>query len=70
MTVYVVAQLKFIDRMAYDRYQAAFPAVFSGFEEQVLAADESPRVLEGKWPADKMVLLSFANAVISRVGRL
>ena len=31
MTVYVIAQLKMIDRAAYDRYQARFFDVFKKF---------------------------------------
>ena len=61
MTVYVIAQLKFTDRAAYDRYMAAFPAVFAQFNGKLLAADESPRVLEGQWDRDKVVLMSFPD---------
>jgi uncharacterized protein (DUF1330 family) len=61
MTVFVIAQLKFTDRQAYDRYQNAFPAVFAKFKGRVLAADESPEVLEGSWDRDKLVLLSFPD---------
>lgn len=61
MTVYTVAQLKFTDLEAYRRYQAAFPAVFARFNAKVLAADEAPRVLEGDWPRDKVVILAFPD---------
>lgn len=61
MTVYTVAQLKFTDLEAYRRYQAAFPAVFARFNARVLAADEAPRVLEGDWPRDKVVILAFPD---------
>ncbi len=61
MTVYLVAQLKFTDLPAYRRYQAAFPAVFSRFNGQVLAADEQPSVIEGEWPMDKLVLMAFPD---------
>ena len=61
MTVYTVAQLKFTDIDAYRRYQKAFPAVFAKFNAKVLAADESPRVLEGEWPRDKVVILAFPD---------
>ncbi|HEX7966923.1 MAG TPA: DUF1330 domain-containing protein [Stellaceae bacterium] len=49
MTVYIVAQLKFTNREAYDRYQARFWDVFRQFDGRLLAADESPQVLEGRW---------------------
>lgn len=61
MTVYTVAQLKFTDVEAYRRYQKAFPAVFAKFNATVLAADEAPRVLEGDWPRDKVVILAFPD---------
>lgn len=67
MAVYVVAQLKFKDRPAYDRYQAAFGPVFRKYAGQVLAADEAPRVEEGSWSADKVVLLSFPDESTYRI---
>ena len=61
MTVYVVAQLTFKDRPAYDRYQANFFGVFRKFKGRLLAADENPVVLEGEWRADKIVMMSFED---------
>ena len=53
MTVYVIVQLKMIDRAAYDRYQARFFGVFKQFNGRLLAADESPDVLEGTGTATR-----------------
>lgn len=61
MTVYAIAQLKFTDRPAYDRYQAKFMDVFGRFSGTLLAADESPRVVEGSWDGEKLVLMSFPD---------
>ena len=61
MTVYVIAQLRYTRRDAYDRYQARFCGVFAKFKGQVLAADEHPRVVEGDWLRDKVVLMSFPD---------
>ena len=66
MAVYVIAQLRFTDRPAYDRYQARFMEVFAKFRGRVLAADERPRVEEGKWDRDKVVLLSFPDEAAYR----
>ena len=66
MTVYVIAQLKFKDRPAYDRYQVAFPRVFRNFKGRVLAADEKPLVLQGQWDRDKVVMLSFPDEAEAR----
>lgn len=61
MTVYAIAQLKMTDRAAYDRYQARFFDVFRKYNGRLLAADEQPRVLEGEWPFDKLVMMSFPD---------
>jgi uncharacterized protein (DUF1330 family) len=61
MTVYAVAQLRFTDRDAYDRYQARFMEVFTRFSGRLLAADEAPRVVEGTWDRQKLVLMSFPD---------
>ena len=58
MTVYAIAQLRFTDRAAYDRYQARFMEVFRRHPGTLLAADESPRVIEGEWDREKVVLMS------------
>lgn len=61
MPIYTIAQLKFEDEAAYRRYQAAFPAVFAKFNAKVLVADENPRVLEGEWERDKVVVIEFPD---------
>jgi uncharacterized protein (DUF1330 family) len=61
MTVYVIAQLKFTNRAAYDRYQARFMDVFRQFKGRLLAADEQPTVVEGTWDREKVVLMSFPD---------
>ncbi|WP_431970903.1 DUF1330 domain-containing protein [Nocardia sp. bgisy134] len=61
MTVYVIAQLKFTDRAAYDRYQARFMSVFTKYEGTLLAADETPTTLEGTTDREKVVLMSFPD---------
>ncbi len=66
MPVYTIAQLKFTDIDAYRRYQKAFPAVFAKFDAKVLVADEAPRVLEGDWPRDKVVILAFPDEAEAR----
>ena len=66
MTVYVIVQLKMTDRAAYDRYQARFFGVFKQFNGRLLAADESPDVLEGSWDRDKVVLMSFPDEAAYR----
>ena len=66
MTVYVIVQLKMNDCAAYDRYQARFFDVFKKFSGRLLSADEHPRVIEGKWDRDKLVLMSFPDEAAFR----
>jgi uncharacterized protein (DUF1330 family) len=66
MTVYVVGQLKFTDRAAYERYAARFRGVLKQFGGRLLAADEQPEIIEGRWDRDKIVRLSFSNATAFR----
>ncbi|OBK76516.1 DUF1330 domain-containing protein [Mycobacterium sp. 1164985.4] len=61
MTVYAIAQLRFTDRAAYDRYQARFLDVFTRYSGTLLAADESPQILEGESDREKVVLMSFPD---------
>ena len=61
MPVYAIAQLRFTDRAAYDRYQARFIEVFRRHPGTLLAADESPQVIEGRWDREKLVLMSFPD---------
>ena len=61
MTVYAIAELRFTDRAAYDRYQARFMDVFARHSGTLLAADESPQILEGASDRQKVVLMSFPD---------
>ena len=62
MTVYALAQLRIHDRESYDRYQSRFMPVLQKYNGRLLAADETPRVLEGEWwDRNKVVLMEFAD---------
>jgi len=61
MTVYALAQLSFTHRPAYDRYRDRFMDIFRRFEGRLLAADEQPKVIEGRWSREKVVLVSFPD---------
>jgi uncharacterized protein (DUF1330 family) len=66
VTVYAIAQLRFADRAAYDRYQARFMEVFRRHPGTLLAADEAPQVIEGRWDREKLVLMSFPDEAAFR----
>jgi uncharacterized protein (DUF1330 family) len=61
MTVFALAQLKFKDREAYQRYRDKFMPILMEFGGRLLAADEKPETVEGIWEGDKVVLLSFKS---------
>ena len=61
MTVYALAQISIHDRARYDRYAARFMDVFQRFEGRLLAADESPVVVEGVWAHKKVILMAFPD---------
>jgi uncharacterized protein (DUF1330 family) len=66
MMVYAIAQLTITDRATYDRYQQRFMSVMKQFKGRVLAADEHPQVVEGKWDREKVVLLEFPDEPLFR----
>ncbi len=59
MSVYVIVQLSIHDRTRYDQYAGAFMPVLKQYHGTLLAADDGPRVLEGEWSGDRVVLLRF-----------
>lgn len=61
MTVYAIAQFEIHNREAYDRYVSKFGEVFGKFKGTLLVSDEQPTVLEGEWPKDKVVVMSFPD---------
>ncbi len=61
MTVYALAQITIHDRGRYDGYVARFLGVLQKFQGRLLAADESPVVLEGEWPHRKVILIAFPD---------
>jgi uncharacterized protein (DUF1330 family) len=63
MAVYALAQLTIRDRDTYNRYTARFLDVLAAFGGRLLAADGSPRVVEGGWDREKVVLIEFPDAV-------
>ncbi|RBP51295.1 DUF1330 domain-containing protein [Arenicella xantha] len=61
MTVYAIAQFEIHNRDSYDKYTAQFWDVFKQFKGSLLVNDEAPKVLEGEWPKDKIVVMSFPD---------
>jgi uncharacterized protein (DUF1330 family) len=61
MTVYAIAQITIHDRARYDRYASRFLGVLSRYKGRLLAADESPRVIEGAWDHEKAIVIAFED---------
>jgi uncharacterized protein (DUF1330 family) len=59
MTVYIINNMTVHDQQAYKTYIKGFMPVFERFGGKVLAAQNSPSAIEGVWPFDRTVLLSF-----------
>ena len=62
MSVYVVVQLEMHNREIYDRYQSNFFDVFIKYKGKLLASDEKPKVVEGSWDMDKVVIMNFPDS--------
>jgi uncharacterized protein (DUF1330 family) len=61
MTQYFVAQIKINDETGYEKYLEHFDEIFSKYNGEYLAIDESPSLLEGKWNYTKLVLIKFPS---------
>jgi uncharacterized protein (DUF1330 family) len=57
MSVYVIVQLTVHDRNRYDVYADALVATMTPHGGKVLVADDAPRVLEGEWSGNRVVML-------------
>ena len=61
MSSYFVALINIHDPVRYEKYLAGFDAVFEKYKGQVVSVEDSPKVLEGEWPAERTVLIKFPN---------
>jgi uncharacterized protein (DUF1330 family) len=61
VSVYVIVQLQIHDRARYDKYAEGLVSVLKQYGGELLVADDEPRVLEGEWIGDRVVMLRFAD---------
>jgi uncharacterized protein (DUF1330 family) len=66
MAIYVTALLRFTNVERYRAYQAAFAGIFAGSGGELVAADESPLLVEGDQQIDKLVIMRFPNEQSAR----
>lgn len=57
--VYALAQISIRDRARYQTYVGRFRRVLERYAGQLLVADEAPKVVEGQWDRDKVILVRF-----------
>jgi uncharacterized protein (DUF1330 family) len=64
MTVYAIFLISNItaDGEGYAKYGDGWMDIFSKYEGHLLAVTESPTVLEGDWPFQRNILMSFPSA--------
>ena len=61
MAVYAVGQVTVHDHERYGRYAGGFMEVLDLYGGTLLASDGHPRLVEGEWGHEKVVLLEFAD---------
>ena len=61
MAVYIINNMTIHDRGEYDAYVRAFLPVFQKYTGEILAVTDAPPPLEGQWPYDRTVVLSFPS---------
>ena len=61
MPVYFVAQIEIHDQAGYDRYAQQAGPSFEGVGAKVLAVDDTPQVIEGKWSGPRTVMVEFPD---------
>lgn len=61
MTVYIINNMTIHDREEYETYLRGFMPVFKKYDGSILAAQDAPTPLEGNWPYDRTILLSFPS---------
>jgi uncharacterized protein (DUF1330 family) len=61
LSSYFIALIDIHDPAGYEQYLLGFDKVFAKYSGEVIAVEDHPRVLEGKWPARRTVVIKFSN---------
>lgn len=67
MAVYLINNMTMRDRQAYQAYLRGFMPVFRKYGGTVLATQDDPVPLEGEWPYQRTVLLSFPSRELAQL---
>jgi len=66
MAGYLVAQLNVTDAQAFDKYRARVPEVIARHGGRYLVRGGALEVLEGDWPAPRLIILEFESVEAAR----
>ncbi len=61
MNAYFIAQITIHDHETYKRYLDGADAILACHTGEVVVVDDSPTILEGKWPYTRTVVIRFRN---------
>jgi len=61
LSVYFIAQIEMKDPEVYQKYLDKAGEVFSKYNGEYLAVDDSPVILEGEWDYTRVVLIRFPS---------
>ena len=61
MSSYFIALIDIWDPERYQQYLDGYDKVFKKYKGQVLAVEDNPKILVGKWPAGRTVLIRFPS---------
>lgn len=61
MPSYFLALIDIHDGAGYQEYLAGFDNIFGRYKGRVIAVEDQPRILEGRWPAGRTVLIEFPD---------
>lgn len=61
MSSYFVAQIQINDNDEYQKYLDGVDEVFSRYNGKYLAVDGDPKILEGQWSYNRIVIIEFSN---------
>jgi len=61
MSAYLIATITIHDPEQYQRYIEGFKQSLADFPGEILAAEQKPLVLEGRWPHTRTVVMRFPS---------
>lgn len=61
MSVFFVAKIHIHNESLYQKYLDEVNQVFAKFNGKYLAVDPAPDIIEGSWPAGRVVIIEFPS---------